>query len=102
MRPIRCSVSLKAGLAAATLAAFVAAFSVTSARAGGYEFETLNDPVDQPFMGATFTNLLGIDKSGLIAGFYGSGQAGIPTRGSCSHPQTRSRPRTSQGRRRPR
>src|SRR5579862_4637363 len=47
----------------------------------GYRFETINDPVDPPFMGATFTNLLGINNFGDIAGFYGSGQAGDPNKG---------------------
>lgn len=69
-----------AGLAAAAVAACGAALAVTPAQAG-YSFETINDPADQPFMGATFTNLLGINNSDLIAGFYGSGQAGDPNKG---------------------
>jgi hypothetical protein len=47
----------------------------------GYHFETINDPADPPFMGATFTNLLGINNFGEIAGFYGSGQPGDPNKG---------------------
>jgi hypothetical protein len=46
-----------------------------------YSFHTFNDPVDQPFDGATFTNLMGINNFGLIAGFYGSGAAGDPNQG---------------------
>ncbi len=46
-----------------------------------YSFETINDPADQPFNGATFTNLMGINNFGEIAGFYGSGQAGDPNKG---------------------
>ncbi len=53
----------------------------TSAQAGGYNFQTFNDPAQPPFNGLTFNNLLGINSSGLIAGFYGSGAAGDPNKG---------------------
>src|SRR5579863_10527422 len=46
-----------------------------------YSFETINDPADPAFQGATFTNVLGINNFGEIAGFYGSGQAGDPNKG---------------------
>src|SRR5579863_1987214 len=46
-----------------------------------YSFETINDPADPAFQGATFTNLLGVNNFGEIAGFYGSGQAGDPNKG---------------------
>jgi hypothetical protein len=52
-----------------------------------YSFETLDDPVDISFAAMqnppihTFTNLLGINDKGLIAGFYGSGSAGDPNQG---------------------
>ena len=46
-----------------------------------YTLQTFNDPVDQPFDGATFTNLMGINNFGLIAGFYGSGAEGDPNQG---------------------
>lgn len=59
--------------------AIVAALFPAGAKA--YDFTTINDPADKPFNGATFTNLLGINNSGLIAGFYGSGQAGDPNKG---------------------
>jgi hypothetical protein len=72
--------SRAAGIAAVALAACGAALAATPAQAG-YNFETKNDPADQPFMGATFTNLLGINNSDLIAGFYGSGAAGDPNTG---------------------
>ena len=70
------------GLAAAALIAmFGGALVPTKAQAQGYVFHTLNDPADPPFNGVTFTNLLGINNSDLIAGFYGSGQAGDPNKG---------------------
>jgi hypothetical protein len=62
-----------------------AALVATSAQA--LTFETINDPADPPFPpppatgGVTFTNLMGINSSDLIAGFYGSGQAGDPNTG---------------------
>jgi hypothetical protein len=74
------------GIALAALAACGAALAPTGAEAG-YSFETINDPADMPFPpppamgGATFTNLLGINNNHLIAGFYGSGQAGDPNTG---------------------
>jgi hypothetical protein len=46
-----------------------------------YNFTTINDPADPAFQGHTFTNLLGINNFGDIAGFYGSGQAGDPNKG---------------------
>jgi hypothetical protein len=69
-------------LAAAALAACGPALAPTGAQAAGYSFETINDPADKPFMGATFTNLMGITSNGdTIPGFYGSGQAGDPNTG---------------------
>jgi hypothetical protein len=44
-----------------------------------YSFETFDDPADPNT--PTFTNLLGINNKGLIAGFYGSGNAGDPNQG---------------------
>jgi hypothetical protein len=41
-----------------------------------YRFQTFDDPADP-----TFNNLMGINESGLIAGFYGSGDAGHPNQG---------------------
>jgi hypothetical protein len=70
------------GIAVAGLAACGAALTPTGAHAAGYSFQTINDPAQPPFMGTTFTNLMGINSSGdLIAGFYGSGQAGDPNTG---------------------
>jgi hypothetical protein len=72
------------GLAAAALAACGAALAATSAQAG-YSFQVINDPADIPpppgADGVTFTNLMGINKSDSIAGFYGSGAAGDPNTG---------------------
>jgi probable HAF family extracellular repeat protein len=41
-----------------------------------YRFQTLNDPAD-----VTFNQLLGINKQGVIAGYFGSGVQGHPNRG---------------------
>jgi PEP-CTERM motif len=76
----KCATALELG-AAALIAMFGGALVPTKAQAQGYVFHTLNDPADPPFNGVTFTNLLGINNSGLIAGFYGSGQAGDPNKG---------------------
>ncbi len=52
-----------------------------------FSFQTFDDPVDISFAATqnppihTFTNLLGINNEGLIAGFYGSGNAGDPNQG---------------------
>ena len=71
-----------AGIAAVTVAACGAALASTGADAAGYSFQTINDPAQPPFMGTTFTNLMGITSNGdTIAGFYGSGQAGDPNTG---------------------
>ena len=71
-----------ARIAALSLAACGAALASTGAHAASYNFETINDPANKPFMGATFTNLMGITSDGnTIAGFYGSGQAGDPNTG---------------------
>jgi hypothetical protein len=74
-------------IAVAALTALGAALASTPAQAG-YSFETINDPADMPFPpppatgGVGFTNLMGINSSGdMIAGFYGSGQAGDPNTG---------------------
>ncbi len=65
--------------AVAVLAAGLAAFAPVGAKA--LVFQTINDPAQPPFNGVTFTNLMGINSSDLIAGFYGSGQAGDPNTG---------------------
>jgi nitrite reductase/ring-hydroxylating ferredoxin subunit len=44
-------------------------------------FQTIDNPVDP-----TFNNLMGINNSGLIAGFYGSGDAGHPNQGYLLRP----------------
>ena len=62
-------------LAAAALATFGAAFFPSEAQAG-YTFLTLDNSTD-----LTFNQLLGINNSGLIAGYFGSGLAGHPNKG---------------------
>ena len=42
----------------------------------GYSFKTVDDPADP-----TFNQLLGINKNGIIAGYFGSGAAGHPNKG---------------------
>jgi hypothetical protein len=68
-------------VAAAAFATACAAALTPGAAQAGYQFLTINDPADPPFKGLTFTNLLGINNSDLIAGFYGSGQAKDPNKG---------------------
>jgi PEP-CTERM motif len=84
MKAISCSIFAgrrrKLTITTVALASLAFALSAGNARAG-YDLQTLNDPADQPFEGLTFTNLLGINNSGLIAGFYGSGAAGDPNKG---------------------
>ena len=76
------------GIAAISFVASGVALASTAAQAGGYNFETINDPADKPFPpppatgGVTFTNLMGITSNGdTIPGFYGSGQKGDPNTG---------------------
>src|SRR6202012_3725528 len=47
-----------------------------------YAFQTRNDNRD-----TTFNQLLGINNSGVIAGYFGSGQKGHPNRGYVVSPQ---------------
>ncbi len=54
---------------------------VTNGMAGGYQVLTLNDRHD-----LTFNQLLGINDSGLIAGYFGSGAAGHPNKGFVLRP----------------
>lgn len=69
-------------LAASLLAAGALGASATAATnapangSGNYSFTTLNSQNDP-----TFNQLLGINDSGLIAGYFGSGQAGHPNKG---------------------
>lgn len=42
----------------------------------GYTFTTVDDPADP-----TFNQLLGINRNGIIAGYFGSGAAGHPNKG---------------------
>ena len=49
---------------------------VTNGMAGGFQVLTLNDRRD-----LTFNQLLGINNEGVIAGYFGSGEAGHPNKG---------------------
>jgi hypothetical protein len=60
-----------AGLAAPALAA-----TTPPDMSANYAFQTLNDNRD-----TTFNQLLGVNNSGVIAGYFGSGQKGHPNRG---------------------
>jgi hypothetical protein len=62
-------------------AAMGGAAQVTSGMAGGYQVLTLNDKKDP-----TFNQLLGINNEGLIAGYFGSGDAGKPNKGYVLRP----------------
>lgn len=52
------------------------AAQVADGKAGGYQFLTLNDRHD-----TTFNQLLGVNNEGVIAGYFGSGNAGHPNKG---------------------
>ena len=54
---------------------------VTNGMAGGYQVLTLNDRKD-----LTFNQLLGINNNGVIAGYFGSGEAGHPNKGYVLRP----------------
>ena len=87
------------GLAAAAPAGASTA-GVSSQTSTSYTFRTLDNARD-----LTFNQLLGINDHGLIAGYFGSGPRGIPTRDTCCSRRTASTAtatRTSRGRCRPR
>src|SRR5215472_3010946 len=54
---------------------------VTHGMAGGYQVLSLNDRKD-----LTFNQLLGINNNGVIAGYFGSGDAGKPNKGYVLRP----------------
>ena len=74
------AVTLAGGASALGLASATAAHAATTTTAAAssttYTFSTVNNHADP-----TFNQLLGINDSGLIAGYYGSGAAGHPNRG---------------------
>jgi hypothetical protein len=71
-----------AAVASGLIAGGALAFTTTAASAAtlgsgtSYRFETLNNARD-----LTFNQLLGINDSGVIAGYFGSGAAGHPNKG---------------------
>ena len=69
----RSVVARRAGL---SIAACVAVLLSSGATAAGITFMTLDNSAD-----LTYNQLLGINDSGLIAGFYGSGAMGHPNQG---------------------
>ncbi len=78
LRPGRLGAAIAAailGLSALVASATAATSSLTDASAN-YSFATPNNPAD-----TTFNQLLGINESGLIAGYFGSGMAGHPNKG---------------------
>jgi len=60
------------------LAVLVCAFTSALLRAGTitYNFQSISNPND-----VTFTQLLGINNAGAIAGYFGSGATGHPNQG---------------------
>jgi hypothetical protein len=60
----------------ALLAAAAMVLIPQQVRASAYSFETLDNSAD-----LTFNQLLGINNSGTIAGYFGSGAAGFPNKG---------------------
>jgi hypothetical protein len=65
-----------AGATAMLIAIACVASMPGQARATSLSFQTLDNPVDP-----TFNQLLGINNSGTIAGYFGSGAAGHPNKG---------------------
>jgi hypothetical protein len=73
-------IGFNASLASAALAmAGCILLAPMGAQAQGYNFQVKNDPAEMT--GEIFNNLLGINNSDLIAGFFGSGAAGLPNTG---------------------
>jgi hypothetical protein len=70
------SVAVVSALAFAGQAAPSLAATTPPDASANYAFQTLNDNRD-----TTFNQLLGINNSGVIAGYFGSGQTGHPNRG---------------------
>lgn len=70
----------RAKLALGTLAAVALAWGVQPAHAG-YVFQDIINPGD-----VTFNQALGINSSGEIAGYFGSGNAGFPNKGYTTVP----------------
>ena len=66
---------------AAAAAAFIVAGGPAPARATSYTFQDIINP-DDP----TFNQELGINNSGEIAGYFGSGMAGFPNKGYTTSP----------------
>jgi len=87
LRPGRLGLCLGGAATAAALALAVPALAASSASAStrtpasGYAFRTLNNHRD-----LTFNQLLGINKAGVIAGYFGSGMAGHPNKGYLLRP----------------
>jgi hypothetical protein len=68
---------LKTYLLAAVAALVVAPVAVPKiAQAATFSYKTIDNPLDP-----TFNQLLGINNFGVIAGYYGSGNAGKPNKG---------------------
>jgi hypothetical protein len=78
---LACAASATA-LAAGAMAGSAVAATAPSDISGNYTFRTVNDNRDN-----TFNQLLGINNSGKIAGYFGSGQKGHPNMGYVVSPQ---------------
>jgi hypothetical protein len=70
------SAASAAALAATTLAGPATAAGTPTDGSGNYTFQTVDNHKD-----TTFNQLLGINNSGVISGYFGSGQSGHPNRG---------------------
>jgi hypothetical protein len=64
------------GMATVASGALAFALAGPASASTGYQFRTLNDARD-----LTFNQLLGINNSGVIAGYFGSGAKGHPNKG---------------------
>ena len=78
--PLTTKIGCNASLASAALAvAGCILLAPASAQAQGYNLQVINNPAEPP--GEIFNNLLAINNSDFIAGFYGSGNPGFPNKG---------------------
>ena len=69
-------VALTAAMAVLSVGAVAGPATATASAHSPYRFETLNNQHD-----VTFNQLLGINQSGVIAGYFGSGAQGHPNKG---------------------
>jgi probable HAF family extracellular repeat protein len=72
--------SIRRFLTATALAALASWLAGAPAQAANYTFQSIVNPADP-----TFNQLLGINDSGAISGYFGSGAQGFPNKGYTTH-----------------